>query len=254
MKLGSFELDNIYQGDCLELMKEIPDKSIDLILTDPPYGINYYSRQKKIKWDRFKNDDNLKWVKKSFIELNRILKDNSHVYIFSGYKFIDIFLNEFKKEFSFKNIIVIPTRHSGGVINDGHFRHSYEMVLYGHKGTRKFNKMRKHTVKRPNDPRQKNKYLQLYPDLLSMFYANEFNLKQLHPTQKDLNCIKHFIELSSNPNDIILDPFLGSGTTCVAAKLLNRHYLGFELESNYIDIARKRLEQETLSTTLFKEV
>jgi len=212
-------LNKITCGDCFKLVDNIPYNYVDLIITDPPYGINYQARQKKEKYDRFENDNNLAWLNDFFLKCHCLLKDNSHNYVFTGYKFIDIFLLEFKKYFSLKNILVIPTRHSGGVVNDGHFRHAYELVLFGHKGKKGFNKMNKHVVKRPNDPSQKNKFLQLYPDLLNMFYASEFNLKQQHPTQKDLELLKHFIELSSNKGDIVYDPFMGSGTTAVACTL-----------------------------------
>ena len=98
---------NLYNGDCLEVMKDIPDKSVDMVLTDPPYLMNYQSNYRKSKYNKIENDkNNFDLIKKYFEECNRILKDNTAVYCFCSWHNVDFFKKEFEKQFKLKNIIV----------------------------------------------------------------------------------------------------------------------------------------------------
>ena len=204
------EYDYIECGDCLELMKEIPDKSIDLIVTDPPYGkkadkgTNGFGTSKNRRyqggWDNQRPD------KQVFDEMFRISKN---LIIFGANYFCDMlpFSNHWifwdkKGDISFKNPF------ADGELIYTTFTSPIKRVVFKQQG-----------------------------------FITDSKDKRYHPTQKPSELIQMLIEQYSNEGDIILDPFLGSGTTAKMAVLNNRHYIGFELDSQYFDIACKRLDE-----------
>lgn len=204
------ELDYIKNGDCLELMKEFPDKSIDLIITDPPYGkkadrgTNGFGSAKN---RTYRGGWDSKIPEKAvFDEMFRIAKN---VIIFGGNYFAHylppskcwIFWGK-KGDIAFKNPF------------------AYGELIYT-----TFTKPVKKIVFRQQG------------------FITDSKDRRYHPTQKPSELVQTLIEQFSNEGDIILDPFLGSGTTAVAAVKTNRHYIGFELDPNYFDIACKRLNE-----------
>lgn len=214
------EYDYIEQGDCLELMKEIPDGSIDLIVTDPPYGMNFKSNYRKESYDEIKNDDSLYFLNDLFSNCHRVLKDNTAIYCFCSWHNIDEFKRQFEKYFKLKNIIVWEKNNTSMGDLKGSYAPKYEMILFGHKGRRLIEGFR-------------------YPDVIKAKRTGN----KLHPTQKPVELLQLFIETSSKEKDIVLDAFVGSGSTCVACVNTNRHYIGFELDEKYFDIACKRLDE-----------
>lgn len=206
----------LLQGDCLELMKNIPDKSIDLVVTDPPYGVNFQSHRRKEKYEHIQNDDNLEFLPELMGELNRVLKPDAHIYMFCVFKIIDVFKQEFEKYFELKNIIIW---NKGNFGMGNYYRFKYEMVLFGQKGNKP---MKNHS----------------FADVLDCNgTGNKF-----HPTQKPIDLLKIFIWNSSDENGVVFDPFMGSGSTGVACKLTNRNFIGIELNEKYFDIAKQRIE------------
>lgn len=208
----------IKQGDCLELMKEIPDKSIDLILTDPPYGMNFQSNFRKEKYKKINNDENLLWIDDFLKESYRVLKDNTCIYIFCSWHNVDIFKKNIEKYFKIKNIIIWVKNNTSMGDLKGSYAPKYEMIIFAHKGRRLMNGFR-------------------YPDVIEAKRTNN----KLHPTQKPIELLEKFIMASSNENDIVLDPFTGSGSTGVACQNTNRNFIGFELDEKYFEIAKERL-------------
>ena len=93
-----------------------------------------------------------------------------------------------------------------------------------------------------HDPHQHNLYKVSLPSLIIDIWANEFNLDLVHPNQKTIEIAERLIEYSSNEGNIVLDPFLGSGTTAIACEKLRRRWIGIEIDSRYCDVAKKRLE------------
>ena len=218
------ELNKIYNEDCLEGMKRIPDSSIDLIVTDPPYLINYKSKGRKDKEHRFNNvilnDDNEDLIKYYIKECYRILKDDAAMYMFCSVAKIDFFKTELEKYFTMKNMIIWQkNNHTAGDL-ESMFGRKYEIVFLLNKGMKKFN------GKRLTDIWTFNRVA-----------GNE----QLHQNQKPIELIEQCIEKHSDENDIIFDGFMGSGTTAVAAMNTNRQYIGFELDEYYYNVAMKRL-------------
>jgi site-specific DNA-methyltransferase (adenine-specific) len=237
------EMNKIYFGDCIDIMKNcIDDKSIDLVITDPPYGINYSSFRTNSKI--IKNDDNLNWVSEFFDLLKDKVKNDSHLYCFCDFEMSADFLIEIRKYWKVRNLLCIPRTIKG---NGGEriFQQQFEFVIFAtrNKG-RKFNQTQ---ILRPSEGYLKDKRYQakewLYrlPDHWYWTKASEFNHDRLHPNQKNVSCLKDMISLSSNPGEIVFDPFCGSGSTLVAAKELDRNWIGCELDEKFFEIAKKRL-------------
>lgn len=138
---------SIKQGDCLELMKDISDKSIDMILTDPPYGMNFQSHRRKNIYEKIKNDENLEFLDNFFQECNRVLKKDSALYVFCSWHNVDEFKKQFEKYFKLKNILVwVKNNHGSGDLQAS-YAPKYEFILYGNKGRRKFENGREENLK-----------------------------------------------------------------------------------------------------------
>jgi len=211
-------LNKVICGDCLEVMKDIPDKSIDLVLTDPPYGIKmdkgfdgfdgFGGKGQPIRRKRYKEDD---WdserpTKEVFSEILRIGKV---VIIFGGNYFADI-LPRATHWLVWDKLNTMPT------FSD------CELIWT--------NSTRKSVMK----------YTFLWNGLIGKEES------RFHPTQKPLELIKRIINNYSQEGDTVLDCFLGSGTTGVACKHLKRNFIGIEISEKYCEIARQRLRQDIL--------
>ena len=212
---------NIYCGDCLNYMKKIPSESIDLIVTDPPYLMDFQSGYRKRKHNKIKNDtvQNEKLISEYFELCYRILKNDTAIYCFCSWHHIDIFKQEFEKYFKLKNIIIWQKNNTSMGDLKGSYAPKYEMVLFGHKGRRLLNGFR-------------------YPDILEFKRTNN----KLHPTEKPVDLLELFIKQSSDINDVVFDGFMGSGSTGVACLNTNRKFIGCELDENYFKIAEQRLK------------
>ena len=227
----------LLQGDCLELMKKIPDKSIDLIVTDPPYLISNISGGGTI--------NNIKKLNKSLTDL----KNNTD--ITQGYD-IELFGNEFIRIMNEINIYLW--------CNKAQIPEYFKFYVDKHKC--KFDIICWHKTNAL--PTYSNKYLtdteyllyfrkgrgkcfpQSYDDAKT-YYIAPINHKDKklygHPTIKPLDITEKIIRNSSKENNIILDPFMGSGTTGVACINTNRNFIGMELDENYFAIAKNRIEE-----------
>ena len=211
----------LYKGDCLEVMDKLIKQNVkvDAIITDPPYGIDYRSNYRKEKYEKISNDNDLSFLDDFFQKCDKLLKDDTHIYCFCSWHHIDKFKIAFEKYFTLKNVIVWEKNNTSMGDLKGSYAPKHEFILFGHKGRRLRNGKR-------------------LPDILQ---ANRTGNK-LHPTQKPINLLQIFIEQSSNENEIILDPFMGSGSTGVAALNTNRKFIGIELDRKYFNIAKDRLE------------
>jgi len=214
------EINKIYNMDCLEGLKQLEDKSVDLIVTDPPYGMNFQSSHRKEKHIKIKNDNNLEWLDDLFFQLNRILKDNSLCYCFCSFHNIEKFMINIKKYINIKNILIWVKNNTSMGDLAGDYAPKYEFIIFISKGRKILNGKRDSNILKFS--KTKNEH---------------------HPTEKPLNLIKYLISKSSKEGDIVLDCFMGSGTTAVACKELGRNYIGFELEKKYCDIAEARLKE-----------
>ena len=211
-------MNRVLQGDCLDVMKDIPDKSVDLVCIDPPYGMDFQSNYRKEKYNKITNDTSLVWIDDCVSELHRVLKENTHAYVFCSFHNVDIFKQALEKVFKVKNILIWEKNNTSMGDLFGDYAPKYEMILYVHKGRRLLNGGR---------------------DANILKYARTGN--KLHPTEKPVNLIEYLIGKSTNEKETVLDCFAGSGTTGVACKNLNRNFILIEKEQEYIDIINKRL-------------
>lgn len=201
-------------GDAFELIQKLPGESIDLILTDPPYGIDYQSNRREVnpQWEKLIGDKNLSWLPKFFEQSFRVLKYDRHFYCFCRWDVWGAFYNVAKQYFNVKNMIVwVKNNHGSGDLK-GAYAPKHELILFAHKGRRTFTGLR-------------------HPDVFNV--DNIPSLQRLHPTQKPALLLQHFILNSTHKGEYVLDPFAGCGTTLQAAKELGRIYTGFEIDKQY---------------------
>ena len=207
-------------GDCLELMKDIPDNSVDVVIVDPPYGINYQSawRTDKTQWKpKIKNDTTpfLGWAS----EVGRITK--SAIYVFYRWdKQKDFYYELMSAGFAIKSQIIWNKIIHGMGDLKGEYAPQHECILFGTKTGFKFNGKRPRTVIRQR---------RVMPNDLC------------HPNEKPVALICKLIEDSTIQDNVILDFTMGSGTTGVACVQTGRKFIGIEIEPKYFEIAEKRI-------------
>lgn len=236
----------IYNGDCLELMKEFPDNSFDLILTDPPYGINYK------EWDKFEDFVGFtkKWVKECF----RALKDNGSFYSFMGWSNVSEFKILLDRYGVIRNWITWHRTKGRGSLQN--YKSMKEEILYYTK-TKDFawnaqKMLKKHIFPYVKDGKPRGWFTNeegikcRWTGLGNIWFYTVLFWKMPeyvgHPSQKPVLMFERMILSSSNEKDTILDPFLGSGTTLVACKELKRRGVGIEISERYCEIAARRLK------------
>jgi len=233
---------NIYNQDCVELMKTIDMDSVDLIITDPPYGVDF-SKGFDDSLERVRND-----IGQWFSLMYRVLKEGSHAYIFVPTLHIDLFVGEAKKHFELKNILAART-YTQSTYQKNNFQFNNQLVLFLHKGQGKpFNQIDfiKTSDSWLKDKRNTNpkEHTYAYPSFLpSDVFANtkstSNNKKQRHPAEKNTDFLRFLVEVSSNPGDVVLDPFMGGGSTGLACK--DREFIGVELNPDYFTLALHKL-------------
>jgi len=210
---------NLMLGDCLERMKEIRDGSVDMILTDPPYGMSFQSNHRKTKHSKIKGDSNLYWLDDWCSELYRVSADNTAHYVFCSFHHVDKFKQALERLFKIKNVLIWEKNNTSMGDLKGDFAPKYEMIIFIHKGRRLINGKRD-------------------PNILKFSKTKN----ELHPTQKPVDLLQYLIGKFSDSGQLIFDPFMGSGTTGVAAKNLNRKFIGIEMDKGYFEIAKNRIE------------
>ena len=241
---------DLYEGDCLEVMKSFDDSSIDAIITDPPYGVNF-------KNDFYDDsvDSVMENMPKWFEQWYRLLKDDSYLFLFVGVKTLHYWIQcGIDNKFTYKNIVATRSFNSGAVIPKNNFGFQFQPVIVFSKGKGKnFNQVDfiPTSVEWFNDKRNKNPkpYTYQYPNWIKTewaFATEKRASKNLHPNEKSVKLLKFFIELTTNKGDVVLEPFMGSGSCGVASKELYRDFIGIELDENYFNIARDRINESNL--------
>ena len=207
----------LLHGDCLELMKGIPNESVDIVITDPPYGINLTPQRAngKFKDTKVINDDTLNWLDYFVEETYRISKNV--VCVFCGWRNIDKFKIALEKKFIVKNILVWNKDWFGMGNN---YRPNYELILL----------LCKTNVK----TKSKNK-----SNILT--YRRLSPQKMKHSCEKPIPLLEDLLLELSNENDIVLDPFMGSGSMGEACINNNRKFIGIELDDKYFEISVDRI-------------
>jgi len=223
----------IQQGDCLKLLSNIEDESIDLILTDPPYGINYKNNRRN-KNGRIKTENgilndvnNLFFLDKVLKELFRVLKDGRHIYWFGRFDSISEQLPLFKKHgFVVKNTLIWK----------------YEIILYAIKVSSK--KTKKFKLQKIQDRTR-------HSDILK--YNKISSNVMVHDHQKPTDLLEFLIKKSTYKNEIVLDPFMGSGSTIFSALNVDRKFIGFELDKDIFNNFKRKIMEDRFKVFTDKE-
>lgn len=219
----------LYQGDCLEVMKNIEDRSVDLVVTDPPYktitggdsnGANSERPKGMLRGNRklFKHQKmNISdWMP----EIYRVLKEGSHCYVFTNSLNLQEMLNEaIKAGFKMHNLLVWEKNNC---TPSQFYMKNCEYVLFLRKG--------------------KAKWINNIGDSKTVHKFNNIIGNKLHPTEKPVNLLEYYLLNSSEPNDIVFDPFMGSGSMGEAAIKNSRQFIGIELDEEYFNVAKQRIE------------
>jgi site-specific DNA-methyltransferase (adenine-specific) len=226
----------LLQGDCLDLIKDIPNESIDLVLTDIPYNVSRENNFKTMKdrkgrqgidfgdWDYEFDESRLSY----FIPK---LRNGGSFIVFHAFEQFDTVRNTLKA-LELKDKLIWEKSNPMPRNRDRRYISNIEMFSWYVKGNKKwtFN-------------RQNTNY-----DGCVLLYPSESGgaFKRYHPCQKNYKMLEEIIKRHTNPDDIVLDPFMGSGSTGVACKNTNRHFIGIELDEKYFNIAKERLHYEQI--------
>lgn len=238
----TLDINRVHNIDCLDGFEKMNGSSVDLVTTDPDYDVSYANksdemsqidgadRSKQIERDEhyveFKDFNYMRFA----FGLKNVMKDNTHAYIFCGdkqlFKWYDVMTYA---GFKLNDILIwVKNRQTFSLGLSYHYSYKHEYCMMWVKGSRKLRKAGLCTV-------------------MSYDVVKDY----LHPTQKPLEMIEFLILNSSNDNDLVLDPFMGSGTTAVAAKRLNRNFIGFELSKEFCKISNDRVAGVKKKVNLF---
>lgn len=224
-KVISGFVNQIINGDAIEVLKQIPDESVDMILTDIPYGA--INRDNNGLRNLHKGDADTFTMDMNTLVEEMIRVTNGSGYIFCGWEQVSNIILIIKKlNISFRVIIWEKTNPSP-MNGKNIWLSGIERAVYFKKKNATYNQHCKNVVVR-------------FP----------CGSGKRHPTEKPVKLFEHFINISSNQGDIVLDPFIGSGTTAVAAKKLGRNYIGIDISEKYCELAEARIKKEAFDKLL----
>lgn len=212
----------LLHGDCIDIMRQMPSNSVDFVLTDPPYLVNYRDRDGRT----IQNDANADWLKPAMVQAYRVLKQDRVAIMFYGWTKVDAFFEAWRSAgFQPVGHIVFRKTYSS---KTRFLRYQHEQAYLLAKG-------------RPPLPKQP------LGDVMEMPYSGN----KLHPTQKPIQALAQLIRSFTLQAETVLDPFAGSGSSCAAALLTGRKYIGVEMDDEYHANACARMERikERIATT-----
>lgn len=249
----------IYCMDCMALMAKLPDGAVDMILTDPPYGIAYENQYTQKRHGLLQGDTGIDYERFAR-ESYRILAENAHAYFFTRF---DCYPHHYQcltgAGFRVKNCLVIEKGTLGGIGDlQGSYANNSEWVIFCQKGRRVFRhttlvKAKKKAGTIPCKGRNPTKEYRTRlnacwfgADYPKATYNSTWQKKHriCHPTIKNVACLEWLIQISSQPGELIFDGFMGVGSTALAAIRTHRNFLGAEIERRYYRVAAERIEKE----------
>ena len=203
---------SLHHGDCTAVLATLPESSVDLVVTDPPYVCRYRDRAGRV----IANDDNPAWIAPAFRETFRVMKPDSLCVSFYGWQHVEAFMRAWKEAgLAPVGHLVWPKEYAS---RTGYLAARHEQAFLLAKGN----------PPKPSTP-------------LSDVQPWTYSGNRLHPTQKAVSILEPLITALSQPGDIVLDPFAGSGTTGVASARLQRRFIGIELDPDYHRTAQERV-------------
>lgn len=221
--------DKIYSGrimcgDCLEIMPDLPPESVDLVLTDPPYAINYRSNRRvaRPKFDHMDSDIPGDWIERFAVETFRLLKNDRHLYCFCRHDTYPLFYNAFESVgFRMKRTLIwIKDNHGSGDLK-GDYAPRDEWIIYAHKGRRLLRGGRIDNI---------------------VEFPKVHSSKLKHPTQKPIELLRLLIDKSTEMGEVVLDPYAGVLSTSVAAIQKKRQFIMIDTDKGFLENGMARLD------------
>jgi site-specific DNA-methyltransferase (adenine-specific) len=250
-------MNQVLNGDCLSLFSQIKDNSIDITFADPPFNLKKKYNSHK---DNLEIADYISWCDEWIREMVRVTKPTGSIFLHNIPKWLTFYSKTLNEIADFKHWISweAPTAPMGKTLQPAHYgilfyaKNIKELKFYEirspHKRTRKANILAK-------DYGGKKAKLHPFGPLVSDVWTDIHRIKHnkyrdKHPCQLPIHLLERVILMSTDENDIVLDPFVGTGTSAVAAKRLNRQYIGFDIDDNYVKITQEKLEEEQFISKL----
>ena len=223
----------LYLGDAVEVLKNLPSGSVDLVIADPPYN-------SKMEWDRKDDEWQFLWLE----EVKRVMKEGASLYVFFAPLNMYGVEGWIRSNLILKNIMVWfhPNLYGARMSYGGdRWKSTWDVLFYAVKGEKA-----KHGKKVAEEGYKLNSKgggfdVLIYPQPRPL----------LHKAEKPLELVMKLVHCSSNEGDVVLDPFLGSGTTAIACEKLRRRWIGIEIEEEFCKVAKKRIEDEFKVERLF---
>lgn len=226
-------INKLFYGDTIELMKSLDDESIDMVLSDAPYGMDYISNHRTDKFEAIESDGSAKELEpllKEYINQSmRILKPNSSILLFCSYHQVDLFKQLLDRQscLKMKNLLVWSKNNwTGGDLKS--FAPKHELIWYYSKGRVEINGARS-------------------PDIISFDRVPPTN----HPTEKPVLLLEYYIRKLTKMDAVVFDGFMGSGATAIAALQSGRNFIGAELSQKYFEAANDRIKDFQHKQTSF---
>lgn len=231
----------LYLGDSAKLIRRLPSASVDVILTDPPYNLNPYSTGNiKLAWRKEINNDLATWDATTFVpaawvaEFKRVLKPTGNIFAFTSYNLLGKWHEAFDAEFDTFQFMVWHKTNPVPKVRKAGFLNSCELIVCmwdkGHTWNFLGQKRMHNFVESP------------------ICMGRERVREPHHPTQKPVKVLEHLVSIASNPGDMIFDPFMGVGSTGIAALKLGRRFIGMEIDEGYFKATEKRLQAQAGET------
>lgn len=233
---------NLYLGDCLELIKTLPSDSVDAVITDIPY-FQVVSTDWDNQWSSV--ESYLNWLERVIVECERVMRQGSSLLMFTGRQYnphINLLL---QKYFTEKRVIIWARKRAFNNTRGKSLSSGYEPICYYTKGDAVFNTIKIH----PNTKRKEYttgilkdgvNLSDVWLDIPSLPHNAKERVN--HPTQKPIRLMERCVQMVTNRGGVVLDPFMGSGSTGVACKNTGRDFIGIEKEENYYNVAKERLQ------------
>lgn len=250
-------INEVIKGDCLKVMNNIPDNSVDMTFADPPFNLkkryNGYRDDKEF-------DSYLNWCKEWIYEMVRITKPTGSIFVHNIPKWLTYYANFLNEIAYFKHWIAwdAPTAPMGKSLQPGHYgilyyakdteKNKFYEIRYSHKRCRKCGYLLK-------DYGGKKAGLHPFGPLVSDVWTDIHRIKHNkyrdeHPCQLPIQLLERLILMSTDENDIVLDPFVGTGTTVIAAKRLGRKFIGIDVDEKYVNITKNKLSAESQNSKI----
>lgn len=250
-------LNQIIQGNCLDLLRELPTDSVDIVFADPPFNLKKKYNSHK---DSLALQDYLTWCESWITECVRITKPTGSIFLHNIPKWLTYYATTLNRLADFRHWISwdAPTAPMGKSLQPNHYgilfyakdakQNKFYELRYPHKRCRKCGYLHK-------DYGGKKNLLHPFGSLVSDVWTDIHRIKHNkyrdeHPCQLPIHLLERVILMSTDENDIVLDPFSGTGTTAIAAKRLGRNFVGFELDSIYLEASIGKLSQERANSKI----